>query len=411
MTIMRWRRFFGFLLAGLFLSFSLSCSQNGLQTSAPDSPAVPVESSAAPPVSEEPATEPQALPPETEAILASLGSEQLFNPPKGDVRLAVISDLNGPYGSIDYDPEVEKAMNLLPYWQPDMVVCSGDMVAGQDLTLTEQRMREMWAGFDQYVGQPLRDMNLPYGFTVGNHDSSSALGLDGSFLFQKERDITKEFWDDPAHDPRVTFVDRYEFPFYYTFEFAGIFFLAWDGSSHLIPDEKLAWVESALQSDAAQQAQMRVLLGHLPLYSVAVGRNDPAEVMDNADELRAMLEQYNVHTYISGHHHAYYPAHKGDLQLLHSGIIGSGPRPLIDSNLPPWKTLTLIDVNFDTPEMTTYTTYDMQTLQLIENEQLPRFLVGHNGMVLRRDVDFEDLDAADLGLCEQRLGSDRCQNQ
>jgi 3',5'-cyclic AMP phosphodiesterase CpdA len=408
---MCWRRFFTFLLAGIVLSFSLSCSQDNLQTNSSDSPAIAVEQAPVnPEVTPSPTpveVAPTALPPVTQAILDSLGTE-LYNPPRGDVRLAVISDLNGPYGAVTYDPEVEKAINLFPYWQPDMVVCSGDMVAGQDLTLTEEQMRAMWAGFDQYVATPLREMKLPYGFTVGNHDASSAMGVNGAFLFQKERDITKEYWQAPTHDPGVEFIDRYEFPFYYTFKFDDIFFLAWDGSSHLIPEDKLAWVEKALSSEAAQQAKMRVLLGHLPLYSVAVGRNDPGEVMAEADALHAMLEKYNVHTYISGHHHAYYPAHKGELQLLHMGILGSGPRPLIDSNLPPWKALTLIDVDFDSPELTTYTTYDMQTLQLIKYEQLPRLLVGHNGVVLRRDVEWEDLDAAEKGLCQQRLGSDRC---
>ncbi|MEO0488250.1 MAG: metallophosphoesterase [Cyanobacteria bacterium P01_A01_bin.123] len=404
---MGWRRVLLFL-AGLILSFSLSCSQQAPQSPVPESNPDQVQIDPEPSAVQEETPAPTPLPPETQAIIDSLGADGLYEPPHGDVRLMVISDLNGPYGSIDYDPEIDKAMTLIPFWQPDMVVCSGDMVAGQDLTLTEQRMQEMWDGFDQHVASRLREMELPYGFTVGNHDASGALGLNGQFLFQTERDITKAYWDNPDHDPGVQFVDRYEFPFYYTFEHEDIFFLAWDGSSDKIPAEKLAWIEQALASEAAQQAKMRVLLGHLPLYAVAVGRNDPAEVMANPDQLRAMLEKYDVHTYISGHHHAYYPAHRGDLQLLHTGILGSGPRPLIDSSLPPWKALTLVDINFDTPELTTYTTYDMQTLQLIENEQLPRFLVGHNGMVVRRDIAWEDLDPSEKAICEQRLGVEKC---
>lgn len=409
----RWQRFLTFCLLGLLLSLGIACTRNTelaapeattspkTEVSAPDTPSNAASTSA------KPSTPP--LPAATQAIVDSAGPNGLYNPSHGDVRLMVISDLNGPYGSIDYDPEVDKALQLIPFWQPDMVVCSGDMVAGQDLTLTEERMKAMWDGFDEHVAAPLRQMNVPYGFTVGNHDASSALGVNGSFLFQKEREITHDYWQAPAHDPGVEFIDRYEFPFYYTFKFNDIFFLAWDGSSHLIPEEKLDWVEKALASEAAQSAKMRVLLGHLPLYAVAVGRNDPAEVMDNPEQLQALLERYDVHTYISGHHHAYYPAHKGELQLLHMGILGSGPRPLIDSDLPPWKALTLIDVNFDSPDLTTYTTYNMQTLELIKYEQLPRLLVGHNGMVLRRDVQWEELDAAEKSFCQQRLGQDKCQ--
>jgi 2',3'-cyclic-nucleotide 2'-phosphodiesterase (5'-nucleotidase family) len=134
-------------------------------------------------------------------------------------------------------------------------------------------------------------------------------------------------------------------------------------------------VEQSLASEAAQSARLRILLSHLPLYAVAEGRNAPGEVMANADQLRAMLEKYDVHTYISGHHHAYYPGHRGDLQLLHMGIIGSGPRALIDSNTPRWKAVTVLDVDYDEAgsEQIRYTTYDIQTLERIEYGQLPRF--------------------------------------
>lgn len=76
------------------------------------------------------------LPPETQAILSQLGDRPLFDPPRGDVRLVVISDLNSAYGSTDYDPEVDKGLALVPFWQPDLVICGGDMVAGQQASLT-----------------------------------------------------------------------------------------------------------------------------------------------------------------------------------------------------------------------------------------------------------------------------------
>lgn len=388
-------------LVGLCLVLVLHACQPARTPPAPEaspsgtiSPAPTTESSAAKP-----------LPPETAAIVASAGSNGLFNPPRGDVRLVVISDLNSVYGSTDYDPEVDKGVALVPFWNPDMVVCSGDMVAGQDPTLTPERLRAMWQAFDDHVAAPLRQAKLPYGFTIGNHDASGALGVTGKFLFQRERDVAAEYWKDPAHDPGVEFVDRYEFPFYYTFKHNDVFFIAWDGSSNRIPKEKLAWVEKALASEPAKQAKIRILLGHLPLYAVAIGRDEAAEVMENADQLRAMLEKYQVHTYISGHHHSYYPAHKGKLQLLHMGILGSGPRPLVDGT-PPRKSITVLDIKFNSPELTTYTTYDMQTLQLIKLEELPRFLTGHNGMVMRRDVD--NLTATERSQCETQLNTIMC---
>jgi len=153
---------------------------------------------------------------------------------------------------------------------------------------------------------------------------------------------------------------------------------------------------------------MRILLGHLPLYGVAQGRNRPGEVMQNGEDLRAMLEKYDVHTYISGHHHAYYPGHRGDLQLLHAGLIGAGPRQLIDSDLSAQKTITVVDIDFESPEKTTYATYNLDTLDLIAYEQLPRFLAGHNGMVMRRDIKQEDLTSTEKAFCKQRLGTELC---
>lgn len=46
----------------------------------------------------------------------------LYIPARRDLRLMVISDLNGIYGSVDYDPEVDRAIRLIPYFQPDIVL-------------------------------------------------------------------------------------------------------------------------------------------------------------------------------------------------------------------------------------------------------------------------------------------------
>ena len=248
--------------------------------------------------------------------------------------------------------------------------------------------------------------------TIGNHDASGAIGKEGNFNFKQERDLASEYWNDPEHDPGIEFIDKNEFPFFYTFKHKDIFFMSWDASTHRIPPEKLAWVEKALASPEAQQAKMRILIGHLPLYAVAEGsRNKFGAVMANPEELRAILEKYNVHTYISGHQHAYYPGHRGKLQLLHTGIVGSGPRQLIDSEIPSFKAITVLDINFDSPELTTYTTYDMKTLELIDYKQLPRFLKGHNGIVLRRDVEYQDLKADEKAACVTKLDEKLCGNQ
>jgi hypothetical protein len=321
---------------------------------------------------------------EIQQIIAQYNPQQ---PTRGDVRLLVISDLNSAYGSTEYNEEVHLAVKMIPFWQPDLILCSGDMVAGQSPSLTPQEIRAMWKAFDNYIAQPIRKQNVPFGFTIGNHDASGALGVDRkTFLFQQERNLAVEYWQNPTHNTGVNFVDRSQFPFYYTFEQQGIFYLVWDGSASHIPKDKLAWVEKSLSSKTAQDAKMRVVIGHLPLYAVSEGRDYPGEVLNNADDLRKLLEKYNVHTYISGHHHAYYPAHKGDLQLLHTGALGSGDRQLLNTDTPPQKTLTVIDINFQEKDLTKYTTYSLPNFQVINHQELPRFIQGHNGIVYRRDV-------------------------
>ncbi|MBE9239835.1 metallophosphoesterase [Synechocystis salina LEGE 00031] len=329
-------------------------------------------------------------------------------PLRGDLRMAVISDLNSAYGSTSYEPEVHKALELIPNLQPDLVLCSGDMVAGQSPKLTSAQIQAMWDAFDRVVTQPLRQARIPFGFTLGNHDASGALDQNRRFRFQNERELAARYWRNPAHDPGITFLDKSDFPFYYTFSQNGVFFLVWDGSTHRIPPEKLAWVERALASAPAQNAKLRMAIGHLPLYGVAEGRNKPGEVMANAEQLRALLEKYQVHTYISGHQHAYYPGRRGNLELLHTGILGAGPRVLIGQERRSPKTLTILDVTFDQPDQVQYTTYDMKDLSPVGLESLPRFLLGHNGRVIRRDLREANLTPAEQQACGASLGLALC---
>ncbi len=340
-----------------------------------------------------------AASPATQAMVekAAIAPTGMFAPVRGDVRIAVISDLNSAYGSTDYEPEVDKAIELIPGWQPDVVLGGGDMVAGQSPSLTQSQIQAMWEGFDRHIGAPLRKANLPFGFTIGNHDASAALGISGKFLFSNERDLASAYWNDPQHTPNLEFVDRAKFPFYYTFQHKDIFYLVWDASTSIIPKEQIAWAEKSLASQTAQSAKMRIAIGHLPLYAVAVGRDEPGEVLADADQLGTMLERYNVHTYISGHHHAYYPGHRGKLELLHTSALGAGPRPLLNSSLPPYKTLTIIDVDFAS-DSTRYTTYNMQTMHVVDHKILPRLIAGPTGKVLRLDVKENELTAAERSL-------------
>ena len=333
----------------------------------------------------------------TTPIAQSSPTSGIFNPPRGDARIVVISDLNSQYGSTDYEPEVDQAIALLSTWKPDLVLCGGDMVAGQSPSLSNSELQAMWAGFDRHVSAPMRQAKIPYGFTLGNHDASGAIASDGGFLFNKDRDAAAAYWNAPSHNPGLQFVDRAGFPFYYTFQQNDIFFLVWDASTATIPAAQITWAEKSLASSAAQAAKLRIAIGHLPLYAITIGRDEPGEYLEKAEELRSLLERYKVHTYISGHDHAYYPGHKGNLELLHCGILGSGVRPLLNGNLRPQKTLTVVDVSLSQSD-TTYTTYDMATLELVNQQQLPKLIATPTAKVLRRDIEWASLTPAEQAL-------------
>ena len=51
------------------------------------------------------------------------------------IRMGLISDLNGSYGSTRYGSTVERGVALLKQHKPDLVLCAGDMVAGQNTEL------------------------------------------------------------------------------------------------------------------------------------------------------------------------------------------------------------------------------------------------------------------------------------
>ncbi|MEL6909780.1 MAG: metallophosphoesterase [Cyanobacteria bacterium J06598_4] len=308
-------------------------------------------------------------------------AKNLYLPPRQDFRIVVISDLNSQYGSTEYEPEVTQAIALMSQWQPDLVLCGGDMIAGQKASLTKSQIESMWAAFDREVAAPLRGQKIPFGFTIGNHDGSGAVKAE-TLIFSQERKLAQAYWQ--QHDSSLNFVDRANFPFYYTFEQNKVFFLVWDASTAEISPQQLGWIEQALQSPVAQQASARIVLGHLPLYPVAKTKNKPGEYLAEGDKLRSLLIANQVLGYVSGHHHVYFPGRVNNLELLHAGALGQGARQLIDSELLPHKTLTVMDLDLTKTKLT-YTTYNATTWQPVSLEQLPAFISLNNGRIWRSD--------------------------
>jgi 3',5'-cyclic AMP phosphodiesterase CpdA len=306
------------------------------------------------------------------------------NPTRGDVRVVVLSDINPSYGSTEYTAGVLQAVrHTTELWRPDLVLSAGDLVAGQKHDLPAARFGEMWAAFDRSIAAPLREAGIPLGVAMGNHDASSLRRADGSYAFGRERVAATRYWLE--HTPDLNFVDRATFPFDYSFRSGKVFVLVWDASSARLSEATLAWAREALTGPEAQGAGLRLVIGHLPLYGIAEGRNSPGEVLENGDALRERLEAYGVHLYISGHHHAYYPAKRGELALLHTG--GTPPRRLLGSDGPPRTAVTVMDIDFgEAGAGVRYTSYDLATFAEVELESLPESIDGLGGRVVRLDL-------------------------
>ena len=76
------------------------------------------------------------------------------------LRVAVISDLNGSYGSTQYEAGVAATIERLVELRPDLVISTGDMVAGQRLhpPLGRAAVEAMWSAVHAQVSEPVREV-------------------------------------------------------------------------------------------------------------------------------------------------------------------------------------------------------------------------------------------------------------
>ncbi|TDP76508.1 calcineurin-like phosphoesterase family protein [Bradymonas sediminis] len=232
---------------------------------------------------------------------------------------AVVSDLNGRYGAQDYADGVHESVRwLVEDVRPDLVVSTGDMVAGQRAGLDYEAM---WAGFHAAVTTPFARAGIPFAVTPGNHDASAGA------VFYQERITFVEQWR--ARRPQVEFVDDRFYPLHYAFKTKGVLFVSLDATTvGPIDATQRRWLREVLQAN--RDARAKVVFGHIPLYPVSQGRE--TEILRDA-KLEAMLNEFDVDLMLAGHHHAYYPGRRGDLRLVSMACLGSGPRKLIGSDV------------------------------------------------------------------------------
>ncbi len=245
------------------------------------------------------------------------------------LRIAVVSDLNGSYGSTNYDEAVHGAVAAIISGKPDVVLSTGDMVAGQKEGLD---YRAMWRGFHAAVSDPLSAANIPFAVSPGNHDAS------GYNTFAAERDIYVDEWSN--RKPALDYVDDEYYPLRYAFKVQDTLFIALDDTTiGPLSDGQMKWLNNVLSSNPAR---VKIVFGHVPLYPFSSEK--ASEIIGDA-ALEDLLNDHQVDAFISGHHHAYYPGKRASLRLTGMPCIGAGPRKLVGQAEVSVRAIVMIEID------------------------------------------------------------------
>ncbi|MFN2323091.1 MAG: metallophosphoesterase [Trueperaceae bacterium] len=304
------------------------------------------------------------------AFAAPASAQVAVDPPRGDLRVVVFGDLNGPYGATEYAGAVHQAVAaIVDVWRPDLVLLPGDLVAGQSRALPDDRFADMWSAFDAAVAAPLRAAGIPYAAALGNHDASKLRSADGGFAFARERDAAAAYWSTPHHRAGLDVVGSSDAPFAWSFRSGPLFVAVVDASGPVLDEAERGALATALDAPEARTATLRWVVGHLPLLGVAEGRDRDGEVLWRAKELRDLMVAGGVDTYVSGHQSAFYAAAWGELELLFApGAVGG--RTLRGTDLAPRAGVLVVDVAFEPLEVAVRA-FDPATLAPYPEEAVP----------------------------------------
>jgi hypothetical protein len=248
----------------------------------------------------------------------------------GALRVAVLSDLNGSYGSTTYESTVHQAVAALRTTvRPDLVLVAGDMVAGQQAGLDYPAM---WAAFHAAVTTPLLAAGIPVAPAPGNHDASAYAG------FAAERAEYARQWE-PQRRPAVQMLDGAQFPFRYSFALRGALFVALDATTvGPLAAAQRAWVAGELARGSAYP--VKIVYGHVPIHPTTVGRE--TQVLDDG-ALEDVLRTHGA-LFVGGHHHGYYPGVSGGVRQVVTPCIGGGPRALIGTSAASPRGFVVIEI-------------------------------------------------------------------
>jgi DNA repair exonuclease SbcCD nuclease subunit len=248
--------------------------------------------------------------------------------------IVFVADLNGRYGSASYHDRVGRAVGTIATLQPDLVVSTGDMVAGQKQGFDRAKLDLMWREFNRAVADPLRQAGIPLAVTPGNHDGSAFPG------FELDRKQFAAQWQERV--PEIEMLAGSEWPWRYAARMGRLLLVAFDGTRPgALPESERAFLERML-ANYSSGADATVVFSHLPMWPFAVGRereiiNDPG--------LLALLHRHGVDAYASGHHHVFY-AGVDHASMLHLsiGALGGNARAFSGQGMRQPHSFAVVDI-------------------------------------------------------------------
>jgi len=243
-------------------------------------------------------------------------------------KILVISDINGNYGETVYSDRVLDAIERIVTLKPDLLIITGDLIAGQR---RELNYHAMWDSFFSAVYNPIRRVGIPIAITPGNHDASPR------YRFSYERAVFIEKWQ--QNKLALNFLDESNYPLYYSFSLGNILFISLDAADDgPISTTQRRWVEIQLRLYSTYK--YKIVFGHYPLYSFT--RDRRRDILNDGD-LMEILKQNQVDIFLSGHHHAYYPGMVDGIHMVSQSNIGPNRRRLLGADRRFRRAITSID--------------------------------------------------------------------
>lgn len=256
--------------------------------------------------------------------------------PERTWKIAVISDMNQSYGSKTYSSQLKSAIAKIQNDNFDLVLSTGDMVAGQKSGLDYDGM---WNAFHNTVTRPLEKASLPLLPSAGNHDAST-----GS-AFRKEREMYQSTWKGfpvdrfnslRSNDEKVQFVAgvTQNYPLNYAVTMGSAVLISLDATAvGPLVNDQVTWLEKVLSRTS--NYPVKIVFGHVPLYPFAFGKASEYIARGTASSgygsrIEKMLEQYKVTYCLSGHSHVYFPGRRaGTVKYISVPLLGSGARKVL----------------------------------------------------------------------------------